>query len=255
MKKISVILSVAALLMPMSGMADSAEPRIITGEATLARANIAAKGERTADWMRQAVESRLQETIAPPIIEWRITDINLPPSGLIPADFDEYRLTEGHVAANGKTRTIVFNFYKNGKFIKKLGVVCRLELFADIVVAKTTVRRGSAITREMLDIVRREVSLPADDFCTEIAQVTGQQAKRTIRVRGLLRKSNLEPLPTIRSGEIVMIVADNGNIKITARGIAKKDGAMGETIPVLSLRSNKKIHGRVIGGGTVQVAF
>jgi flagella basal body P-ring formation protein FlgA len=250
MKPISAILSVAALLMAMSGTAESVEP-----QATLASANIAAKGERTADWMRSAVEERLQETVVPPVIEWRITDINLPPAAMIPADFDEYRLTEGHAAANGKMRTIVFNFYKNGKFIKKLGVVCRLELFADIVVAKTTLRRGSVITREMLDIVRREVSLPADDFCTEIALVTGQQAKRTLRVRGLLRKSDLEPVPTIRSGEIVMIVADNGNIKITARGIAKSDGAMGETIPVLSLRSNKKIHGRVIGDGTVQVAF
>lgn len=241
--------------MAISGLPKVGSVEAAQRQATLAGANIAAKGERTADWMRSAVEARLRETIAPPVIEWRITDINLPPAALIPADFDEYRLTEGHVAANGKVRTIVFNFYKNGKFIKKLGVVCRLELFADIVVAKTTVRRGSVITREMLDIVRREVTLPADDFSTEIAQVTGQQAKRTIRARGLLRKSDLEPVPTIRSGEIVMIVADNGNIKITARGIAKSDGAMGETIPVLSLRSNKKIHGRVIGDGTVQVAF
>ena len=113
----------------------------------------------------------------------------------------------------------------------------------------------SVVTREMLDIVRREISLPADDFCTEIAQVTGQQAKRTIRARGAVRKSELEAPPTIRSGEIVMIIADNENIKITARGIAKSDGAMGQTIPVVSLRSNKKIHARVIGDGTVRVAF
>lgn len=226
-----------------------------TATTNFAKANIAAKGERTADWMRTAVESRLKETIGPPVIEWRITDLNLPPAALIPAGFDEYKMTDGHVAANGKTRTIVFNFYKNGKFIKKLGVVSRLGLYADIVVAKTTVKRGSVVTREMLDIVRREISLPADDFCTEIAQVTGQQAKRTIRARGAVRKSELEAPPTIRSGEIVMIIADNENIKITARGIAKSDGAMGQTIPVVSLRSNKKIHARVIGDGTVRVAF
>ena len=255
MKKISAILSAAALFIAISGPQAAAERETAVAGTNIAEANIAAKGERNADWMRRAVESRLKKRLGPPVIEWRIVDLNLPPAAMIPADFDEYRLTDGHVSANGKTWTIVFNFYKNGNFIKKLGVVCRLELFADIVVAKAALKRGSVITREMLDIARREISLPADDFCTEIAQATGQQAKRTIRARGVLRKSDMEAPPTIRSGEIVMIVADNGNIKITARGIAKSDGAMGETIPVLSLRSNKKIHARVIGGGTVRVTF
>ncbi|MFQ5431471.1 MAG: flagellar basal body P-ring formation chaperone FlgA [Nitrospinota bacterium] len=250
MKIFSAILAAAVLSVAIPIAADAAQHQAI-----LVKANIAAKGERTADWMRRAVQSRLRDTIGPPVIEWRMTAINLPPATLIPADFDEYRLTEGRVTGNGKTRIIVFNFYKNGNFIKKLRVVCKLELLADIVVAKTTVRRGSVVTREMLDIVRREITLPADDFCTEIAQVTGQQAKRTIRARRFLRKSALEAVPAIRSGEIVMIVADNGNIKITARGIAKSDGAMGEMIPVLSLRSNKKIHARVIGDGTVRVSF
>ena len=243
------------MFMTISGAADANQRETTLAKAAPAGANIAAKGERTAHWMRDAVESRLQESLKPPVIDWRITDITLPPESMIPVDFDEYEVTGGEGSANGKSRTFVFNFYKNGQFIKKLGVVCRLELFADIVVVKAAVKRGSVITREMLDIVRREITLPADDFCTEIAQATGQQAKRTIRARRMLRKSDLEPVPAIRSGEIVMIVAENENIKITARGIAKSDGAMGETIPVLSLRSNKKIHAKVIGGGKVRVTF
>lgn len=228
------------------------------GAAAKGGANIAAKSENSensAHWMYKAVENHLAENFSPPVADWRIVQIKLPPARLIPPVFDNYRLDTGHSSANGKTLTIVINFYKEGRFFKQLYTIVKLELFADLVVATAPIKRGSVITPDKLTISRKEIGLPVDDFCTEIAQVTGQLAKRNIIPGRLLLKSEVAPVPEIRSGEIVTIVAESGNVRVTARGIAKSDGSLGQTIPVVSLRSNKKIFARVLGGGTVQVAF
>lgn len=218
-------------------------------------ATIAATSENSAHWMYKAVEKHLAETFSPPVADWRIVQVKLPPERLIPPVFDNYKLDTGHMSANGKTLKIAVKFYKNGNFFKQLYTIVKLELFADIVVATAPIKRGSVITPDKLTISRKGINLPMDDFCTEIAQVTGQLAKRSIMPGRLLLKSEVAPAPEIRSGEIVMIVAENGNVRVTARGIAKSDGSLGQMIPVVSLRSNKKIFARVLGNGTVQVAF
>lgn len=228
---------------------------VLTAAASARGATIAANSENSAHWMYKAVENHLAETFSPPVDDWRIVEVSLPPKSTIPAGFDRFTLTTGNASARGKRQAIGFNFYKNDKLIKKLHVTAKLEFFSDIVVATAPIKRGSVITPDKLTISRKEIGLPVDDFCTEIAQVTGQLAKRNIMPGALLLKSEVAPAPEIRSGEIVMIVAESGNVRVTARGIAKSDGSLGQVIPVVSLRSNKKIFARVLGGGTVQVAF
>ena len=82
-------------------------------------------------------------------------------------------------------------------------------------------------------------------------QVTG---RNILPGRAILR-SGLAKAADVKAGDVVTIVAESDSVKLTTRGIAKKDGAIGEVIQVINVRSNKKLYAKVVDSGTVQVAF
>ncbi|GMT42794.1 MAG: hypothetical protein IEMM0002_1205 [bacterium] len=218
-------------------------------------ANFAAETAINASWIKHMAEKHIRSSLALPVTDFRILEIKPPPARMLPADFDAFNVTGSPSEARGKTRVLSFVFYKNKRIIKRLRIPVKVELFGDVVSAKTVIRRGDAITPEMLEIAKSALQLPATDFYTEIASAKGLVAVRNIKPgRAILRSDIVKP-PDVRSGEIVLMVAERENVVITAKGIAKKDGKIGESIPVVNLRSNKKIYARVIGEGRVRVAF
>ena len=209
----------------------------------------------TADWMKEAARKHLEASIPPGVVEWEIEDIRLPDPDRLPPDFDSFTVTGSDRQYRANGFRLSFNFRKNGKVIKKIHVSGKLKTLADIVVLKTTAAPGTVLTEEMMAVERKPVRLPMDDFCTDLAHIQGRQATRSIRAGEPVRKSFLSAVPDVREGEMVMVTAENRNIKVTVRGIAKKDGRLGELIPVMNLRSNKKVFGRITAPGRVFVAF
>lgn len=226
------------------------------------RANIAPETAITATWIKKAAEKHLQSSsVDKAVTSWRIVDMKTPRNRTLPENFDEYEITEarpgskGKTRNKGKTRVLNFVFYKNDRVIKRLNVTCTLEFFADVLVATGSIRRGSAVTDEMLETASRRLEFPLSAYYTEIAQVREQVALRKIKAGMAIMRSEIAETPDVKSGEIVLIIAENKRVMATAKGVAKKNGKIGEMIPVVNLRSNKKIYARVTGAGQVEVLF
>lgn len=243
----AVAVAVVALLLPASLNAGS----LNRGPST---AEFAVTAETFAEDIRHEVENLLIEVLDPAVSEWEITELKLPRAEKLPVYFDMVK-----VFLNGRQRgrSLAFSieFIQNDKIIRRLHGSARVELKADVVVAETEIARGSLLRAEMLSIEKRVVPLGPLTLCTDIAQVTGKAAKRRIAAGREINKGYIAIPPDVMAGEVVMIKAENEKIKVTAKGIARQDGAIGDVIQVLNSRSNRKLQAMVIGRSKVQVLF
>ena len=215
---------------------------------------IAGSWENFSESVKDEVESEFSKVLDPQVKRWEISRINLPGEANIPDDFDNFRIVPVG-SPRGKRISFAIEFLNKDSLIKRLNGTATLKAYADIVVAQSHISAGTLISPDMLSLEEKAVSLPIGDFCTELAEVEGQVAERRIAAGYAVKKSSIKSSPDVKAGEMVLLIAESQKVKITMQGIAREDGAIGETISVLNTRSNKKIFGRVIGQSVIQVVF
>jgi len=204
--------------------------------------------------VKEEVENEFSKIIDPQIKRWEITNLSLPGEANIPQDSDSFRIIPIG-APRGKRISFSIEFMSNDSLIKRLSGSATINSFTDVVVAKSQISGGSPISFEMISLEEKAVSLPIGDLCTELADVEGQVAERRIAAGRIVKKSSIKRAPDVRTGDMVLLIAESQKVKITMQGIARQDGEIGETITVLNVRSNKRVSGRVIGQSIIQVAF
>jgi flagella basal body P-ring formation protein FlgA len=210
--------------------------------------------ETFAEDIRHEVENLLVEVLDPAVSEWEITEFKVPRVEKLPAYFESVKVTLNG-SQRGKSLAFSIEFIQNNRRIRRLHGSARLNLRAEVVVAGTEISRGSILRPEQLRLETRGISLGPVTLCTDIAQATGKVAKRRIAAGREIDKGNLTLPPDVAAGEVVMIKAESEKIKVTAKGIARQDGNVGDVIQVLNTRSNKRLQARVIGRSSVQVIF
>lgn len=138
---------------------------------------------------------------------------------------------------------------------KNLSVPVEVEALTDMVLATRTLERGEVLQPGDLAVGKRDLAKVGGRFVRNPAEVVGLRVKSSIRANAPLRGDYLERVPIVKSGQLVTIVAENEAVRITAGGKAKGSGALGDTIMVQNLSSQKEIAGRIVDASTVQVDF
>jgi flagella basal body P-ring formation protein FlgA len=64
-----------------------------------------------------------------------------------------------------------------------------------------------------------------------------------------------EKCPIVDKGDIVTIIAESGDIKVTAPGKVLMKGYAGELVKVQNLMSKKEIYAKIVNGSMVAVDF
>ena len=130
-----------------------------------------------------------------------------------------------------------------------------LEVISPVVVVRRPMGRHQPIESKDVAIALKDLAkLPAGIF-TDVNQVVGMRVKRTLYGDTVLREDLVELLPLVNRGDVVTIIAESGNLRITARGEAKAKGGRGERISVVNLDSRKRVFARVLDARTVKVEF
>ena len=130
----------------------------------------------------------------------------------------------------------------------------RLEALAEVVVATRALRRGDTIDADMLRLDKQRIDrLNGPFFAT--ADLLGKEVTRAVGAGQAIEQAHIGAPAVIHSGDLVRIYARKGALNISTQGQARTDGRLGETIQVKNITSNKLIHCRVDGPGTVSVEF
>lgn len=113
--------------------------------------------------------------------------------------------------------------------------------------------RGERITALMLTQESGELNNSRRAPVSRIEDLVGKEMTRSIN-RGTVLTSDLIVEPdAVQRGDHVMIVARSGNYTVRTRGKALASGQQGEQVMVENLSSQRRVRGRVIGPGMVEI--
>jgi flagella basal body P-ring formation protein FlgA len=141
------------------------------------------------------------------------------------------------------------------RVLRNLTVQVEVEALAEMVIATRTLERGEVVGESDVALARRDLAHLQGRYCRNRAEVIGMRMKSAVRANSPLRGDYLERVPIVKSGQLVTIVVENDAVRITASGRAKGSGALGETIAVQNLASQKELAGQVVNATTVKVDF
>lgn len=123
-------------------------------------------------------------------------------------------------------------FYSRNNLLRRLEVPVRVRIFADVLVARETIRQGGEVTLENCTVERRVVPSNVKPEETNPNALVGKIARHSI-VRGSVITQNLLTEPfAIRRGEKVKIVVLSGKVSVIAVGTALQDANVGERVRV-----------------------
>ena len=222
------------------------------GEQTVAvqRTGIVLTPER----MQEIIAAYLQENSAIlPQADIRLSSIRTPEEMILPAGTLSWKVTPSRPGLVGSTSFTIALFVDN-KPAGNCTVRGRLELVAEVLTAATTLRKGDLVTEENVASQRQNIS-NIDNPLFVKTDILGKQVARTVAAGAVLKAEHIVLPPVIKDGEMVKISAQKGPLYLSANGLAKGDGRIGEIIAVKNISSNKMIHCRVDGPGAVSVEF
>ena len=185
--------------------------------------------------------------------EVRLTGFRAPETLLLPPGELGWTITPSRPDLLGSS-SFTIAFTVDGKPAGNCVVRGRLEALAEVVVAARALRRGDTIDADMLRLDKQRIDrLNGPFFAT--ADLLGKEVTRAVGAGQAIEQAHIGAPAVIHSGDLVRIYARKGALNISTQGQARTDGRLGETIQVKNITSNKLIHCRVDGPGTVSVEF
>ena len=142
-------------------------------------------------------------------------------------------------------------FFDDNNLVKAVPVSIGVTMLVDALVTTTPVNIGESVQGLML--ARRTITGRGEMPLTDSTYLEGKIAARYIPAGSIVYNSQVEPKPVVQPGDKVSIIFEKGALKVTAEGVARQKGGVGETIRVVNLGSKKVIQAMIIDSLTVAV--
>lgn len=119
--------------------------------------------------------------------------------------------------------------------------------------AAQPIGRGERLTESMIERVSGVMNASRRRPITQLEDLLGKEMTRSIN-RGTVLTPNLVVEPdAVQRGDHVIITARSGNFTVNSRGKALANGRPGEQVMVENLSSSRRIRGRVVAPGRVEI--
>ena len=143
----------------------------------------------------------------------------------------------------------------DGQAVKRTTVSAYIEVWQEVVLAAKPLGRNQPITREDLQVENMNMARVPTNAILSVDQVLGRRANRAIAINSILRVDQVDLPPVVRKGDVVQVLAESAQLKITTQAVAQENGGLGERIQVMNVASKKNVHARIIDRQTVRVDF
>jgi flagella basal body P-ring formation protein FlgA len=134
-------------------------------------------------------------------------------------------------------------------------VVLHAELWKQVLVATRRLERGQSLDAssaevQTVDVLRDRIApIPAT------TRLEDQEVLQTIIEGHRLTWKDVAPAPMVRKGAVVEVIAGDGSLSISMKGMAMGTGAMGDAITVRNMDTRKDFQARVVNRNSVRVSF
>jgi flagella basal body P-ring formation protein FlgA len=137
----------------------------------------------------------------------------------------------------------------------RIFVTGKVSILADVLVLKTSARRGDSLHAGDVELVERDISALSRGYLEDPAELEGKILKRAVSTGMVLTPGLLEAPRVVRRGDRVTLEARQGTLAVRMQGEAVTDGRPGERIRVRSLNSEKIVEGTVVDAGVIKVTL
>ncbi len=134
-----------------------------------------------------------------------------------------------------------------------LYVPVRISAEAEAVVTRQPLVRGDPLLVEYLDIKRVSLDKLPDNYLSDIAQLGNMEVVRAVNSGVILTLNSIRPRQLVQQGQEVVILARGKGLQVRMNGIALKNGASGDIIPIRNSKSGRTVEAQIVNGSTVVV--
>ena len=184
-----------------------------------------------------------------------ITAVRIKSDALLPKGRIAHEIEITQPSAPSRLLPVTIVFKVDGRVERRVPALVGLEVLQNVVVSRRPIPRLKIITPD--DVMLRQMNVVGrgDSIIRSIDAVVGKRARRAISMNVELYAGLVEWPPVVNKGDRVMIVAESGNLRITALGEVRSTGKVGQQVRVLNMDSQKTIMAQVVDGRTVRVTF
>ena len=123
----------------------------------------------------------------------------------------------------------------------------------EIPVTTRTIAKGGVIAEDDIAWIEVRSGDVQRRTATDLEQIVGQEAKRQIRPDSPIRSNDLWPPRLVRKGRLVTLTVQTRYMLLQTNGQAVEDGALGDVVRVLNLKSRKTVRGIISGDGEIEI--
>jgi len=127
-----------------------------------------------------------------------------------------------------------------------------LHCYGETARAVRDIRRTSTLTAGQFSWEWQDRAELGSGVLTGRESLAGASATRSLSAGDLLRAADLKETPVVFSGDEVELQVIRGQVVVAVRGLARQDGALGQTIPVRNELTGRLVNARITGPGLVQ---
>jgi flagella basal body P-ring formation protein FlgA len=174
---------------------------------------------------------------------------------ILPAGPVQYEVTfSPHASFLGPT-SFSLSLRVAGNMEKRLYGTAHIEVFQEVATIARPVARDEVIAAEDIQLKQMNLLRVPPRVVTKAEELIGKRAKKPLPANTMVHAYEVETLPFVKKGDVVLIIVESPLLKITATGEALERGERGATIRVRNVTSQREIRAVVVDKKTVRVPF
>lgn len=131
----------------------------------------------------------------------------------------------------------------------------RIEVNVPVILSSQPIAKGQVISDTLIRMDQRNVLTSAGHYFTKKKSVLGLEARRSIRAGTLLRKPLLQAARVINKGDVILLSAGSGDLRVSIQAEALSDGRIGDHIRVRNRATRKIIKAKVTTTGNAEIVW
>jgi flagella basal body P-ring formation protein FlgA len=128
-----------------------------------------------------------------------------------------------------------------------------VRLYKQVAVLRGTVRQGTILSPNDLDLMQKDAATLRGGFLT-LEEAVGKPVRKTLSAGTVLLPAHLTAIKLVKRGQQIAIRALRPTFEVSMAGVALMDGEVGQRIRVRNTASQRVIEGLVTPDGAVSVS-
>lgn len=175
----------------------------------------------------------------------------------IPIENDQWSVRLINVTPNKIASRMVVHFRLNSgsQLVGNWQIPVQAELWVEAFQLARPIKRGESIQRGDVNVVTVNALKHQNPLILATEDIEKLEIYQTINMDYPLYWKNVRATPMIRKGQIVDVLAKEGSLRISTKGLAMQDGSKGELITIRNIKSKKDFQAQVINENSAKVFF